>query len=239
MQRTTLRPAPCVIMLSHNTLAMFHGIVDRITAVCAFVNVSGDIKQTNSLVRTSVAAKQNRVQNSTEWCRRMVSQKNVPASAVFPSKQKWGCRASSSGPKTFVAKTLQPAVYWMPQIECYPRRCMTRTGLPLVADVDLMLAWCWSIWVQVTCSPSARQSLTNWRACKAKQSYTWAALVKYKAYLLNVGKCWKSVVVNSSGNRHLPCTLKNARKASEETSKAPPSQEGKDSQIPQRHILYI
>ena len=62
-----------------------------------------------------------------------------------------------------------------------------------------------------------------------------------------VGKCWKSVVVNSSGNRHLPCTLKNARKASEETSKAPPSQEGKDSQIPQRlnflytyiYILYI
>ena len=49
----------------------------------------------------------------------------------------------------------------------------------------------------------------------------------------------ENVVVNSSGNRHLPCTLKNARKASEETSKAPPSQEGKDSQIPQRHILYI
>ena len=100
-----------------------------------------------------------------------------------------------------------------------------------------MLA-CWSLWVQVTCSPSARQSLTNWRACKAEQSYTWAPLVKHKAHLLNicvftVGRCWKSIVVNSFGNCQLPCTLKNARQASEETSKAPPSQEGKDSQTPQ------
>ena len=69
LQKTTLWPAPYVIMISHDTLAMFRSIVDRITAVCAFEHaLSGDIKQSSKLTCQDICSSKakQRVQNSAE-----------------------------------------------------------------------------------------------------------------------------------------------------------------------------
>ncbi len=68
---------------------------------------------------------------------------NRLASSTHPSATRWAQCASSSGPKTSAAKTLRSRRLWVQKL--------TRTSIELPGSI--------------ACSPSARQSWTNWRAC--------------------------------------------------------------------------